>query len=93
MESKLFHPSKRMPEILPSASKGMRVSKEIQEIKPCQKDFNTPKKKVVAMTQRKNPSLVKKVNSKDLLYPKDGQEKRLLWLTTWLGKEGAKENV
>ena len=84
----MFHP-KRMPEILPSASKGMRVSKEIQEIKPCRKDLKTPKKKVDAMTQRKNASLVKKVNSKDL---PQGQKKRLLWLTTWLGKEEAKEN-
>ena len=62
----MFQLSKRMPEILPSASKGMRVSKEIQEIKPCRKDLKIPKKKVDAMTQRKNASLVKKVNSKDL---------------------------
>ena len=42
------------------------MSKEIQEIKPCRKDLKTPKKKVDAMTQRKNASLVKKANSKDL---------------------------
>ena len=54
----MFHPSKRMSEILLSASQGMRLSKEIQEIKP--------KKKGDALTQRKNASLAKKVNSEDL---------------------------
>ena len=62
----MLHPSKRMSEILISASEGMRLSKEIQEIKPCRKDLKTPKKKVDALTQRQNASLVKKVNSKDL---------------------------
>ena len=59
-------------------------------MKPCRKDLKTPKKKVDALTQRKNASSVKKVNSKDL--PHGWTKERLLWLTTWLGKEGAKEN-
>ena len=86
----MFHPSKRMPDILPSASEGMRLSKEIQEIKPCRKDLKTPKKKVDAMTQRKNASLVKKVNSKDLL--QGWTTEKVAMSYHMAGQRGAKEN-
>ena len=59
----MFHSSNK---ILLSVSEGMRLSKAIQEIKPSRKDLKTPEKKVDALTERKNASLVKKVNSKDL---------------------------
>ena len=84
----MFHPSKRMPDILPSASEGMRLSKEIQETKPCRKDLKTPKKKVDALTQRKNASLVKKVNSKDL--PQGWTKEKVAMAYHMAGKRGGK---
>ena len=54
----MFHPSKRMSEILLSASEGMSLSKEIQEIKPCRKDLKTPKKKVDVLMLRKNANVM-----------------------------------
>ena len=84
----MFHPSKRMPDILPSASEGMRLSKEIQEIKPCRKDLKTPKKKVDALTQRKNASLVKKVNSKDL--PQGWTKEKVAMAYHMAGQRGGK---
>ena len=53
-------------QILPSTLEGMRLSKAIQEIKTCHKGLKTPEKKVDAVTQRKNASLEKKLNSEDL---------------------------
>ena len=68
----------------------MRLSKEIQEIKSCSKDLKTPKKKVDALTQRKNASLVKKVNPKDL--PQGWTKEKVAMAYHMAGKRGDKEN-
>ena len=57
-------------------------------MKPCRKDLKTPKKKVDVLTQRKNASSVKKVNSKDLPY---GWTKEKFAMTYHMaGKRGGK---
>ena len=65
------------------------MSKEIQEIKRCRKDLKTPKKKVDAMTQRKNASLKKKVNSKDLTQGWTKEKVAMAYHMT--GQRGGKE--
>ena len=66
----------------------MRLSKEIEEIKSCSKDLKTPKKKVDALTQRKNASLVKKVNSKDL--PQGWTKEKVVMGYHMVGQRGGK---
>ena len=54
------------------------------------KDLKTPKKKVDVLTQRKNASSLKKVNSKDL--PQGWTKEKVAMAYHMAGKRGDKEN-
>ena len=57
-------------------------------MKPCRKDMKTLKKKVDAVTQRKNASSVKKASSKDL--PRGWTKEKVAMAYHMAGKRGGK---
>ena len=61
----------------------MRLSKAIQEIKTCHKGLKMPEKKVDAVTQRKNASLEKKLNSEDLSQGWSKENFLKMWKDNW----------